>query len=124
MKKYQQILSHLVIALFFIVPLFATAAPIVVDCGTSGNPCDFNDFMDLIDNVLNAMIYISLMVAVAIIIKIGWKMITSGDSPGVRTEAKNKLQSVFIGLAWVIGAWFVVNLVLSILLKDEYILVK
>ena len=120
MRKINLLLSVLTL-LILLLPTFGYADPIVVACAFD---CNFEFFIKLIKNVLNAFVYLSLLATVLVISYAGYNFLTQGDNPGVRSSSKKMLGSSLIGLAWVIGAWFIINTLLSFIIKDAFIFVK
>ena len=115
---------------FFALPVLTYATPspnnnnvgITYECGsntdgsnTAGN-CDFSDLVAATRKVINWGIGFALSFSVIIIAYAGYKYLTSGDSSKQRDEANAMLQNVAIGIAWVLAAWLIVNLITNALL--------
>ena len=99
-----------------------TATPIVKDAdgnetgGVIGNPCEWDDFMKLINNVVK-FIFVDLALPISAIMfaYAGGLLMFSGGEAGKRTQAKKIFTNTVIGLVIVAGAWLIVHTVLSIL---------
>ncbi len=99
---------------------------LIPDCkaDTSRDPspdCGYNDFLQLIKNVINRLIFLSFPIAAGVFAWAGFKMMTAAGSESKRTEAKNMIVKVFIGFVIILAAWLIVNTILSALLKQEFI---
>ncbi len=99
---------------------------LIPDCegDTSRDPspdCGYNDFLQLIKNVINRLILLSFPIAAGVFAWAGFKMMTAAGSESKRTEAKNMIVKVFIGFVILLAAWLIVNAVLSALLNPDFI---
>ncbi len=120
-KKYKIVFVGLLV--FFGFTLLAHtsfAAGVVPDCNTQvdasktfKNPCDLDDFMQLINNVINFLLFdISLPIAAVLFAYGGFKlMLGSGDS-GARSGVKKLLLNVVIGFIVALAAWLIVHVIL------------
>ncbi len=82
--------------------------------GQFEDPCDFEDFIQLIRNVIRFIVlYLTLPALVLAIAWAGFLILTSGGNAGKRTEAKDVLLKVVMGLIFMIGAWFIVEMIYS-----------
>lgn len=92
----------------------------LVPCGGTGEPeCDFYQFMDLINKVISFLIFdISMPVAAVLFTYAGFLLMSSGDNPGKRKNAKNIFIGVGIGLVIAMVAWLLVQVILSTLGYD------
>lgn len=104
------------------------AAGIVPDCGkvvttigadgsessTINNPCDFNYFMELLNNVIKFLLFTIATPFIALIIMYtGYLYLTAGGSAGQTEKAKHILTSVVFGYLLALGAWLIVNTILK-----------
>mgnify|MGYP001616418336 CR=1 FL=1 len=104
------------------MPIITFAADYtLIPCGGSTqNPCTFNDFAKLIQNVINFLaFYIATPLATLAIMYAGFKYLTSLDKPGPREEAKKILWNVLIGLFFALAAWLIIDTILDVLLKSN-----
>lgn len=97
-------------------PNFNTPDGLVPDCGESG--CGYNDVIQLIQNLINWMIWMSIILATASIVYIGVKYLLAG-SGDAKSEAKKMLWNVAKGMFWVLAGWLVINTILTTFLRDE-----
>ncbi len=113
-KLILHIFSGLLILVVFVLPLLTSAAGLV-PCGGDGEPvCDFNQFMVLLNTVINTLIFWSVtIIAPLLFVYAGFLLITSGGSPGKKDQAKNVFKKTVIGLLIMLSAWLVVNTLLE-----------
>lgn len=98
---------------------------ITYDCGldSSGNPimgkkpgdCNFYDFIAAIKKIINVGTILALAFSVVIIAWAGFIYLKSGGSASERAKANKMFVSVGLGIAFLLGAWLIVNLVVSVL---------
>lgn len=108
--------------LIFSIPFFVEAQGIVPNCnravdaqGRFVNPCDFNDILVLVKNVVDFMIFTLAIPLITIVFAYaGWLYMTSGGDSGNRTKAKKMLMNVLVGYAIALGAWLIVNTILNL----------
>jgi hypothetical protein len=75
--------------------------------------------MDLINKVISFLIFdISMPVAAVLFTYAGFLLMSSGDNPGKRKNAKNIFIGVGIGLVIAMVAWLLVQVILSTLGYD------
>lgn len=87
----------------------------LVPCDT-GASCDFNAFMDLINGLMDFVLFkLAVPIAAIMFAYAGFKMVTSGGSSEARGVAKNVFSSTVIGFVLAATAWIVVKSILSIL---------
>ena len=101
-------------------------------CGTTvavdnqGNPipgapplygnCTFSDLISAVKGISNfVVVNIALPFSVIIIIWAGFLYLRSGGNPGERAKANKMFVSLAWGIFWVLGAWLVVNLIITTL---------
>ncbi len=137
MIKTKKIFIFLAIFLMLIMPVFSLAqtSTELIPCGktlqadkTIGAttykkgeviPCNFTDFMKLIDNVIKFILYkLAIPIAAIMFAYAGFKMVTSGGSTESRTQAKSIFTNTALGLIFVAGAYLLVKTILSILGYD------
>ncbi len=103
--------------IFLLVVLFLYLAPSVsaqglVPCGTTiNNPCTLCDFFVLFENIINFVLWKLVPPLAVLMIVIGGAMFILGaGDPRLIERGKTILTSVIYGLAFVYGAWLIVNL--------------
>lgn len=109
-----------------LIPLIAQAALVPCGLGSDVNTfsgsisCDLCDVGQLIQNIINFMVGISIPIAVVLFGWAGILMFTSGASEPQRTKGKKIFNTVFIGFVIVISGWLVVQTILSVLVDDKF----
>ena len=105
------------------VPLIAAAQlipTIVPDC--NGPNCSVCDLVKLAQNIINAGIYISIFMSAVFFAYAGWLYVSSGfDDVGSVTKAKSIFKNVAIGLIVILGAWLIVDTLVSNLVEKDYL---
>lgn len=100
--------------LFAVIPIIALAWDIgdpLVHCGRSGiAPCSLCDIFTLGQNIVDFLTKaIAPALAVLAFAMAGFKILTSGGSPGARQEGIKIIRDTIIGLLIVFGAWIIIN---------------
>ena len=136
MKKYLISISVLFVLL---LPAFSTlsaqttnppnvvttqlgAVTVCVDLnnGNQQVPCNsFDQLMTAVKNVINYAVTLALSFSVVVIAYAGWLYLTSGDSATKRSQANGMFVKVAWGIGWVLGAWLVVNLIMTALVNSN-----
>ena len=80
----------------------------------SGN-CTFVDVIAAVQNVVKVAVSIALAFSVIVIVRAGWIYLTSGGEPAKRQEANKMFVKVLWGIFWILGAWLVINLIMTAL---------
>ena len=119
---------------FFVVPLSTLAVTVPAD-GSPGNiipncnqevwgaghtpvseighfkdACDFEDFLQLLRNVIRFIaMYLTAPAIVIAITYVGFLLMVSGADTGKRKEAKDVFLKVILGLVAIIGAWLIIE---------------
>src|SRR3972149_7230637 len=111
--------KFIVLALAFLIiaaPLVSFAeydsAKGLVPCGTSMNkePCSLCHLYVLVQNVLDFMMWtIAPIVAVLAVGIAGFKIMISGEKPGLRADGFKIIQTTVIGLAIMFAGWVLIN---------------
>jgi len=102
-----------------------SAIPVLLECsgkGTGpGNPeCQWPEFVRLFQEVIQFGIYLASVVVVIVLIKTGFKMMTSG-SPDEISEAKKSLTKVLWGYFFMLCGWLLVKYILTQLgVSEDY----
>jgi len=130
-SNHKKLFAHFIVLFLFIVPILASAEPskataekktgITYECGdgaTAGN-CEFDDLLRATMHAVNYGTVIALGLVVVVIAWAGFKLMTSGNNAGERTKVKEMFQKVGLGVAAILGAWLIVRLITSSLLRDE-----
>ncbi len=102
--------------MFLVMPMFTLAQePLVPTCPDTG--CGFNEFIDLINNVIEFILfYMAVPIAAIMFAYAGFLMVTAGgEAAHARQEAKEIAMNTVIGLIFVLAAFLIVKTILSIL---------
>lgn len=112
----------------FLAPSFASAQKVssgLIPCGNvemnggiaAGQECDFNDLVQLAQNVINFLIFkIAAPLAAVMFAYAGITYLTNGGNESKIKQAHDIFWRVFIGLVVALAAWLVVNFVLEFFL--------
>lgn len=112
-----------IVALFPILVLAQGIPPIVPEnCrGSAATTCGICDIAQLVQNTLNAGIYISIFLAAILFAYAGWQYMTAGGDPGKAGSAKKIFWTVGVGLVLILGAWLIVDLIMKTLVNEQAI---
>ncbi|MBP6883740.1 MAG: hypothetical protein KBC06_00710 [Candidatus Pacebacteria bacterium] len=89
----------------------------LVPCKTSANPgdCDFNAFMNLINTVIQFLLFkMALPIAAIMFAYAGVLMVTSGGSTESMSKAKGIFVDVVKGLVIAVASWLIIRTILLI----------
>ncbi len=87
----------------------------LVPCGTPGCPCTLCHFFEMIERIVNTILFKIVPVLAALMISIGGFMYVIAYTgmfeagPETLSRAKSLFKSVIIGLLIAYGAWLIVN---------------
>ena len=117
--------ANIVVMKIFLHPLvfFLLLSPLIVfgqegglvPCGTGDNMCDTDDFMKLIDNLVNFLFTFLSIIAVIVLVVVGFRMVTSRGNEEEWKKAKSMFANVVIGIILVLAAWVIVDTLLKTL---------
>ncbi len=83
--------------------------------GVIKNPCGFDDFIKLINNIVTfILVNIAVPLSAIMFAYAGFELLTSGGSTEKKSKAKSIFVNVAIGLALVAGAFVIVHTILVI----------
>ncbi|MCH7828755.1 hypothetical protein IH982_02780 [Patescibacteria group bacterium] len=110
MKKFLPI----VLIVFLFLPLLIFAQQGLVPCGEAGNPCKLCHLFQLVNNILNWVLFVIIPIIAPIFIVIGgiYLLIARGD-PGMFSKGKSVLTATVIGLIIVYTAYVLLSTVLT-----------
>ena len=109
------------IILFSLIPLSGFAAnilegPIVPECtGVFPGACDFCELFKLVQNLINFAVAFSALVATGMFVWAGILYFTASAKEQNIKDAHDIFWKVFLGFVFILGAWLIVDLVLSVL---------
>lgn len=115
------------LTLLLIAPMILFAAvqggqepsSLLPDC--EGADCDFNDLMQLANNIMKFIIMIAIPLTAIIFSYAGFLYITAAGNEHQIAQAHDIFVKVAIGFFFILAAWLIVYLITSTLLKPDYI---
>lgn len=81
--------------------------------------CGFCDIGELAQNTINAGIYIAVFLSALLFAWAGWLYMTAGGEPGKASQARQIFWNVGVGLAIILAAWLIVDLIMKMLISEE-----
>ncbi len=102
---------------FYLLLTTISAQAALVPCGP-GIPgkeiCKFCDLLILVNKIINFALYnIAIPLVVVFIVWGGLTIMTAGDSTEKVAQGRKMIQSAIIGVFIALGAWMIINMVLS-----------
>jgi hypothetical protein len=79
--------------------------------------CDFDDVLDLIQRLINWLLFIAIPLAAVIFTYAGFLYLTAQGNPGQISRAHGLFGNVAIGLIIALSAWLIVTLLVSVLVN-------
>lgn len=102
-----------------LTPFIVSAQTIGVPCdGSPQNPCGFNEFIQLIQNIINFLLLIAAPIASIMFAWGGWLWFTSAGNPGKIDSAKKAITTALIGIGITLGAWLIISTITGELVRD------
>ena len=106
--------KYIALGSLYSLPIITGAAPCPTDGTTLCNPVKADSLTGLFDNVLSQVIIpVSIVIAVMFIIWAGLKFVMAQGNAGEIEKARQNLIYVLIGVALVIGAEVILDLLLN-----------
>ncbi len=90
-------------------------ATTAITTGGPTGPCDFCDGLQVTSNVIQFLLYASVTIAVGMIVYGGITMMTSVGNESKFSEGKTKITASVTAIAIAVGAWAIVNTLLTFL---------
>ncbi len=119
-SKYKNIAKIALMLSVFSIPVFVFSAGLV-PCDGTDDPCNFNDFIDLIREVVNFLMFkVALPLSALLFSWAGILMLTAGGNESKIKEAKDIFWWVFVGILVTLAAWVLVSTITGALLSPEY----
>ncbi len=102
--------------------LDVTSRNSLVPCGGPNDPlgCDLCDLGQLMQNIINFMIAMSIPIAAAMFAYAGFLFVTGASNPEQINKARKVFSQVLIGFLIAISAWLVVQTMLSKIFDDTF----
>ena len=92
----------------------------VVD-GRPVNPCQFGHLVLMVNAVIEWLILFSVPVAAIMFAFAGFLMVTASGSETQIARAKTVFTNVAIGFIFIISAWLIVELIVSVLVDEGFV---
>lgn len=99
----------------------------LVNCGQTNpdgeipNPCDWSDFVQMINNLISWLIGLATVVATLLFMYAGFLYLTSGGSESQTDQATAIFSNVAIGFGIILVAWMLVTSIVSLLTGSSWI---
>ncbi|MEK7062232.1 MAG: pilin [Patescibacteria group bacterium] len=124
-QQKSKIIFFFVSTFYFLLSIFgAQAAEGLVPCGPGTNKptCQFCDLLTLVEKVIDFALYnIAIPLVVVFIVWGGLTIMTAGDSTEKVSQGRKMIQSAIIGVFIALGAWMIINMVLSAIGGGEFV---
>ena len=136
MIKFHTIGINIFILALLVSPLILRAADTslvfcnqAVDPATGefiGTKCGWKELVQLAQNIINYLILLAIPLAAVTFAWAGFTIMTSGGNSGKLEKGKEMFKKVAIGIFFVLAAWLIVNLILTVLVggSGDYSLLK
>lgn len=104
---------------FIALTLFLTFGQVqaagLVPCGGYGEPsCTFCHFFEMINNIIRDVLFKFVPAIAALMLVVGGILfLFAGVNPEALNQAKGIMTSVVIGLVIILGAWIIINTILT-----------
>lgn len=119
--KYNNTATVVSSLFIFFIPTFAFSQGLIPCTGGATDPCNFNDFIDLIREVVNFLMFkVALPLSALLFSWAGVLMLTAGGNETKIKEAKDIFWWVFVGILVTLAAWVLVSTITGALLSPEF----
>jgi hypothetical protein len=123
MKSHKNIFLVFFILLIVVLPFISLAQGQTSTSGSlvpcDGLDCDFKKLIQLVNNVINFILFIMVVPIAAIMFAYaGFLLLTSGGEASQKTKAKKIFANVGIGFIIAVASWLIINLLLTLLGYD------
>ncbi len=108
------VISFLTLILLIFPFVFVSAR--IVPC--DGANCNFNSFIQLINNIINWIISIAVVIFTIALVYGGFLYMTGGDKPANKEKAKAILWSTLKGFVIILVSWLIVYTIIKTLVPD------
>ncbi len=123
LKTLAKFLIPTLLLVAVLLPSLSHAA--LINCGNTDasgkivNPCDFNYFIDTINNIIKWIISVSTIIFTLSAVWSGFLWMTAGDNTGQIEEAKSILWSTLKGFLFILVAWLIVYTIINLLVPQN-----
>jgi hypothetical protein len=93
------------------------------DIGTTSAAldCDFNDLVEMGRRIINFLFFASVLLTVSLLVYTGYLYLSAGSDVGILKKVKSKFLTIIIGFALVLGAWLIINTLVTTLIDPAVI---
>lgn len=135
-KTLAKFLIPILLLVVLFLPTFSQAA--LINCGnttfdsdledptnslsnkaTIDNPCDFKDFVETLNGIINWIISIAGIIFTLTLVYAGFLYMLSGDNPGKKTEAVDMMWNTLKGFLFILTAWLIIYTILNVLIPEN-----
>ncbi len=118
--RFRKIAPAVLAAAFVCALPFVADAQLRIDMPACEGPdCGFQDFIQLIQNVISFLITLAIPISAILFSYAGYLYLTSMGAAGPRSKALGIFKNVFWGLVIALSAWMIVNLITNFFLKKS-----
>lgn len=117
MKKYLELIGAVFFYIFLAAPVFAQPIPLVPPASAIPNTVSIAQIPQFIVSLL---FVVGIIIAIAFLIYGGIKWILSGGDKTAVESARNHIVAAIIGLVIVLAAFFILNIVFTILTGSPF----
>lgn len=114
--NYMLRFATVLVLTLIVMPSFAFAAmgiPTIVTCGNTGQAaCTVCDLAKLAQNILDAAIYLAVVLSAVLFAWAGFLYLTNVANTGQHERAIETFRNVVIGLVIIVAGWLVVDIVM------------
>ncbi len=116
-------IAHSIAGIILCLPLVTFAwrpGEDIIPCGfVAANPCGFSDFITLIGNIIDVLLYAASFLAAISFAYAGFLYVTSGGSSSKISEATGIFKNVAVGYFVALSAWLIIKTIESALLGSR-----
>lgn len=131
-KKNSAGVAAFIIITLLVLPVLSLAAglvpcgdnPTVDASGKVTGACTFNDFITMINNIINWIISIAGVIFTISCVYGGFLWIMSGESPEKKTRAQTILWRTLLGFVIILTSWLIVYTILNTLAPGNTSILK
>jgi len=97
----------------------------LVPCGNesgadeAAKSCDFKALVTLGQRLINFLMFAAVLMTVVLLVITGFRYVTAGANTGELARAKSTFRTIGIGFLLVLGAWLIINTLVTLLLNPN-----
>ena len=106
----------------FFGSIFPDALTQKLNAEEDGGPASLGacDLVSLFDSAVRFAVYLSILVATLMFTYAGFLYVTASANKGNYDSARKIFGNVFLGLVFILGAWLIVNAIMSVLVGPKF----